>query len=308
MPNILNKTTPILKSNSVRSFIKDVGLPFNKAPEALGLSSVQFMDWWCGRKNNLLNNRHILTLSQYLNIDEDQILAGTYDKNFIRNQLFIGSRSLPEKYSFNQFSNTRTSAHIQRYLIKTRGQHFSDKILRKLNISPLIYENHDNKISLNYFVDLLDVLSLNGFSNEELDSLACMIFLTLDNTLLGAKFKKAKNYFDCYSVLSENILLFDSNFEYTFEVDRNQTRAITFLSFEKHWHMKWDTSQLAKLLRYRQLLISWMPYLSNLPPIMAESHTEHMKDGIQTIYTIRHTCESETRPLFLVPRPKDFVP
>ena len=95
-------------------------------------------------------------------------------------------------------------------------------ILRKLNISPLFYSNLDNKISINYFVDLLEILFENGMNQNELDNLAGVLFLGLEGTVLGNKFKKAQSYFECYEVLAQNIQLFDSNFDYQFELDKTQ--------------------------------------------------------------------------------------
>jgi hypothetical protein len=276
-------------------FIKDVGLPSNIAPHALSLKASDYMSWFSGHRPDIVSRPQIISLSQYLNINEDSILTGRYDKNLIRRKIFEGPEVLPEKYSENQFSYVRSSAHIIKYLTLTRGQHFSDGILRSLNISPLIYANNDNKISINYFVDLLDALAAANLNQTELDSLAGMLFLGLEGTALGEKFQKARNYYECYIVLAENIKLFDSNFEYVFELDTHQVLIHSTFSFDKHFHEKWDLERMMRLVRYRQILSGWYPYLSKLPPLVAQHSLKTFNDRIEASYLIEFSDKPVTK-------------
>ncbi|MFZ3228956.1 MAG: hypothetical protein WA160_02035 [Pseudobdellovibrio sp.] len=301
MNSFLDNPSIKTKSDKVRHFIKDVGLPLNQAPSALGVTASEFMTWWSGRKSKLVNTKQLIQLSQFLNLDENEIMSGTYDKEFVRSILFSGGTALPQKYSQNQFSFLRSSAHIVKFLTLTRGQHFSDMIMRKMNISPIIYGNLNNKISLNYFTDLLEVLAQNGLTQSELDNLACVLFLSIEGTLLGEQFKKAKNHYECYQVLANNVHLFDSNFSYTFEFDRNQMRASAYLDFEKHSHTQWSHERLQRLLRYRQLLIGWYSYLSNLPPLFPECTVKVTKQGIDALYVVKFKDQSANS---LYPLPK----
>lgn len=286
--SIIQPKKPILKTKSdkVRHFIRDVGLPLNQAPLALGVKASDFMNWWAGDNSKLIRVSQLVQLGQFLHLDENQILAGTYDKEFVRSVLFSGASALPEKYSQNQFSYLRSSAHIVKFLTMTRGQHFSDMIMRKMNISPVIYANVDNKISLNYFTDLLEVLAQNGFSQDELDHLACVLFLSLEGTPLGNQFKKAKSHYECYEVLASNVHLFDSNFQYTFELDRKQLQIHASLSFDKHAHVQWSFQRMERLLRYRQILIGWYPFLAKLPPQFPVCKITQTANGIDALYTI----------------------
>jgi hypothetical protein len=249
------------------------------------------MNWFTGRAPENVGKQNIISLSQFLNIDENSILTGTYDKMLIRRRLFEGPDVLPTKYSENQFSHVRSSAHIIKYLTLTRGQHFSDNVLRKLNISPLIYSNADNKISINYFIDLLDVLADADLNQIELDSLAGMLFLGLEGTPLGERFRKARNYYECYEVLAENIKLFDSNFEYTFELDANHVHIRSTFSFDKHFHEKWNLEKMMRLVRYRQILAGWYPYLSMLPPLVPKHSLRTYNDRIEASYYMEFTDE-----------------
>ena len=300
MGSIPNNFLNLSKSEILRHFIKDVGIPLNLAPTALSLSPSDFMAWWSGHKKSQLIQKHqILSIAQYLHIDENDILTKNYDKKWIRSVLFSGSIPLPEKYAQNQFSNLRTSAHIFKFLTLSRGQHFSDLILRKMNLSPKIYANLDNKISLNFFIDLLEVLHENGLGQHELDTLACVMFLGFAETPLGEAFSKAKNHYDCYKIACENIHLFDSNFIYTFELDRSAFRMTAFLPFDHHAQINWMQVKLQRLLRYRQLLVGWFPYLSMLAPVLPEVKTQSLPDGIRSFYKVDF-AEYSLRPVGLV--------
>lgn len=290
----------LTKTNSelIKRFIKDVGLPFNLAPEALGIKPSEFMQWMAG--HDVFIDRHQLTsLSQYLSLNEDCIVDGTYDKNLVRKRLFESSEALPEKYSQNQYSYVRSSAHIIKYLTLTRGQHFSDQLLRSLNISPLIYSNIDNKISINYFVDLLDALAKTDLSQTEIDSLAGMLFLGIEGTALGDKFKKARNYFECYEVLAQNIAMFDSNFEYAFELEKDKVLIRSKFQFDKHFQEKWSLEKIMRLERYRHLLSGWYPFLSKLAPVVPKHSVQAFPNRIEASYLIKFDEIPSTKPVGL---------
>lgn len=286
MQTSLPKASLISNNKGIRQLILKTGLPLNKAPEALGMSSAEFMRWWssCGAVGE--SRAQVISLAQYLDISEDQILLGDYDLNLLRSRIFTDPFTLPKKYSANQFSYLRSSAHIYRYLVLTRGQHFADSLARKLNISPLLYQNLDNRISLNYFLDLLDLLKSNGFKQQELDTLAGVLFLGLAESNLFTQFKNSKDYYECYSTLAKNLKMFDENFIYHSDLDKKQYRMTSFLPKEKHNHFAWSVAQINGLLRYRQLLAGWFPYLCGLSPIMPKVSHEFSPDGIKTTYLV----------------------
>lgn len=288
------------KDKKLREFIKDVGLPLNRASEALGLSPMIFLDWWSGHRSRVIKKAQLAQLGQYLHINEDTILAGTYDKNFIRSVLFSGDTVIPEKYSQNQFSYLRSSAHIFKFLTLKYGQHFSDMIMRKLNVSPLLYSDLNNRISLNYFMDLLNILAEHGFTQNDLDQLACVMFLSLDQTpQMRADFSSARNYYECYEVVAKTFKNLDSNFRIHVDLDRTQFNITTFLDYDNHSHIDFSKDQIDKILRYRLILSGWFPYLSNLAPIMPEYKVQYTADGIRCDYTF-YLPQPEARQFHLV--------
>lgn len=288
------------KDKKLREFIKDVGIPLNRASEALGLSPMVFLDWWSGNRSRVIKKAQLAQLGQYLHINEDTILEGTYDKNFIRSVLFGGDMTIPEKYSQNQFSYLRSSAHIFKFLTLKYGQHFSDMIMRKLNISPLIYSDLNNRISLNYFMDLLDILAEHGFKQNDLDQLACVMFLSLDQTpQMRADFAKARNYFECYEVVARTFKNLDNNFTMELDLDSTRFSVTTFLDYDNHSHIDFRRKSIDKILRYRLVLAGWFPYLSNLAPSMPEYEVKYTSNGIRCDYTFNFP-EAEARQIHLV--------
>ena len=114
-----------------------------------------------------------------------------------------------------------------------------------------------------------------------------MLFLSLESTPLGEKFKNARNHYECYEVLANNVQLFDSNYVYNFDIDRTRLRIQSFLHFESHDQIKWSEARLERLLRYRRILIGCYPFLSKLPPIFPECKVEQCKYAVSETYTIR---------------------
>ncbi|MBL7542927.1 MAG: hypothetical protein JNL11_03880 [Bdellovibrionaceae bacterium] len=274
------------QSESVRNLILDTGLPLNRAPEALGMSSSDFLQWWSSYGELCASKIQLKTVAQFLGVTEEQIMLGKYDAESLRTRIFVDPLALPEKYSHNQFSYIRTSAHIFKYLAISRGQHFADSIAYKLNVSPLFYQNLNNRISLNYFIDLLAILESQGFTQNEVDSLSGLLFLSWSESPLFMKFKQATNYYDCYLTLANNFKLFDDNFIYKSELDKNHYSMITFLPYEIHNHFEWQECKMNKLFRYRQLLLGWFPYLSGLPPVIPTVSHQVKPDGIHSVCTV----------------------
>lgn len=285
-------------SKAIRQLILDTGLPLNRAPEALGMTSSEFMRWWSSPENAAVTGSNLTNAAKFLGIAEEQIILGKYDINLVRSRIFNDPLTLPEQYSLNRYSFLRTSAHIFRYLVLTRGQHFADSISRQLNVSPIMYQNLNNRISLNYFLDLLELLEAQGFNQNDLDTLAGVLFLGLAESDLIREFKKSKSYFECYSVLASNFNMFDENFTYTSDLDGQQFHLTTFLPYDNHNHFKWSSSQLNKLLRYRQILLGWFPYLCGLPPILPKVTHRNRSDGIESIFVVTFSERTFT-PVFV---------
>jgi hypothetical protein len=127
-----------------------------------------------------------------------------------------------------------------------------------------------------------------------------VLFLSLASTPLGEKFKKARNYYECYEVVAQNVHLFDNNFVYSFDLDRTQIRIQAFLPFDVHTHIDFSKNRLDRLLRYRRILIGCYPFLSGLTPLFPETTVEQSKYGVNETYVVRFQ-ERGANLLFSIP-------
>lgn len=272
----------------VYDFIKDTGMPLNKAASAIEVKPEDFLAWWSNQtsSNKTIGRKGIERLSSYLKINEDSISRKSYSKTLIRKRLFENPLELPEEYSIKSYSFLRSSAHIIKYITLSRGQHFTDQLLQKLNLSPLIYEDTQNKINIKYFIDLLQALKNSGFQQKELDFIASLLFLGVNGTSIHSDFLKAKSYQDCFTAFAQNINNLESNFEYKLDIDSKNFMLVTTLYFENHHGLE-ESISFDTLLRYRTICLSWFPRLSNFLPIFPEK-TEIKKtaDYIQETHII----------------------
>lgn len=272
----------------VHDFIKDTGMPLSKAASAMGIKPQEFLHWWSGQahSNKLINQKGIERLSSFLKINEDSVFQKNYSKELIRKRLFENPLELPEKYATKSYSFLRSSAHIIKYITLTRGQHFTDHLLQKLDLSPLIYEDTHNKINIKYFIDLLASLKDSGFQQTELDFIASLLFLGVNGTSFHSDFLKATSYQDCFTAFAQNINNLESNFEYELDIDSKNFKITTTLHFENHHDLDKSTS-FDHLLRYRTICLSWFPRLSNFLPIFpTKTEIKKTSDYIQETHII----------------------
>lgn len=288
----------------VHEFIKDIGMPLNKAASAIGVKPQDFLDWWVGKKttNKLIHQKGIERLSSFLNISEDSVFQKNYSKELLRKRLFENPLELPEKYSTKSYSFLRSSAHIIKYITLSRGQHFTDQLLQKLDLSPLIYDDTQNKINIKYFIDLLETLKATGFPQSELDFIASLLFLSVNGTRFHSDFLKASNYQDCFIAFAQNISNLESNFEYQLDIDSKNFKIVTTLHFENHHDLD-NSISFDTLLRYRTICLSWFPRLSNFLPIFpAKTDIKKTSNFIQETHILNFDQLSAKSPtLSLVP-------
>lgn len=280
------KTSPTTnESQRLREVIREIGLPLRRLQEVILLKPEDCLAWWSGNDLNLkLGASPFTRLKEMVSIDENQLFTGNYDRNLARKRLLGDFRSLPERYQENQNSFLRTSAHIIRYIVLTRGQYFADQILYSLNISPLIYQDLNARINLTFFADLLEVLEKNQFSQEELDTLASVIFLSLQETSLGQSLSASEDFFDIYETLAKNFDYFDSNFEYKSRFVGKKYILKTVLPLEQHTLLKESPQNIQRLMRYRHILLAWFPYLAGMTPLFPKTEFLKCSDVVEMQY------------------------
>lgn len=291
---------PTDESARLRELIKEIGLPLRRLPEIIEEKPEDCLSWWSQLNNNIkITESHFDRIAKFSGIDERKLYSGDYDRNLARKRIHGDYLSLPERYCENQNSYLRTSAHIMRYVVLTRGQWFADQILVNMNVSPLIYQNTDTLINLTYFADLLAELKKNGFSQEELDTLASVIFLTLQETALGQKFQSAESLTDVYRVLGENFGYFDSNFEYKSSFVKDTYTLTTVLPLNQHKNLIQGSESFNYLFRYRHILLAWFPFLAGMSPRFPRTEISHKGDILKVTYISDLDSKTKPRPKLL---------
>ncbi len=272
------RQTSVSESVRLRQLIREIGLPLRKLPDIIEAKSEDCLAWWSELDSSIkVTEGHFQRLAGFVGIGENQLYTGEYDRELARKRIYGDYLSLPERYSENKNSFLRTSAHIVRYIVLTRGQMFADKILTGLNVSPLIYQNTDTQINLTYFADLLTALSDNDFSQLELDTLASVLFLSLQETSLGRQFQSSEGLVDIYQTLASNFDYFDSNFVYKSRFVKDKYVLKTILPLDQHTLLKENPASLQRLMRYRHILLAWFPYLGGMTPLFPKA--ENLKSS-----------------------------
>ncbi|KYG66219.1 hypothetical protein AZI86_03925 [Bdellovibrio bacteriovorus] len=288
------------ESTRLRELIQEIGLPLRRLPDIIEEKPEDCLSWWSQLNNNIkITESHFERIAKFSGIDERNLFSSDYDRELARRRVHGDYLSLPERYAENQNSFLRTSAHIMRYVVLTRGQWFADQILISMNVSPLIYQNTDTLINLTYFADLLAALEKNGFSQQELDTLASVIFLTLQDTALGKKFQSAESLSDVYSVLDENFGYFDSNFEYKGSFVKNTYTLTTILPLNQHQNLIQGSKSFNFLFRYRHILLAWFPFLAGMPPRFPRTEISSKGDILKVTYVSDLDSKLKPRPKLL---------
>lgn len=267
----------------MRHFIRESGLPLRTFAKAVGWNMSKALEWW-SKKEDAIEERNLESLAKHLGIRADSILDNSFDLSLIRQRIIDGPEVLPEQYAENASSYVRTLAHIVEYLSMLHGRQFTDNLLRSLSIHPLFFDNLENKISLKFYKDVFNELSRRGARDSEIASLACYIFLSLKNTEIGKKFRSAKDHQESYAILAENATLFETNFEYEFDIHKDRIRIIARPTEATLELFKKSPEEYRRLFLYRKNVFSWFPTLSDLAPLTMQTPQCILRGDAYTVY------------------------
>ncbi len=253
--------------NQIRQFINHSGLGFEKLGQALSESPKFVLRWWNRPDELRLSDRHLANFATYLNTDLDTILQGKDSLEKLRLNFIEGPRHLNENYFEKAFSHVRTTAHIVRYLSIRFGRSKVDEALRNMGVHPCIYFDLNNKISIDYFVDLLEVAERMGLTPTEIRHLSSFMFLAMKDTELGLEFASARDYLECYDVLNRNFHNFDENFIYEMDLREDGFSLKIRPGEALERKIRNNLIDCTNLAIYRKIMVCWFPYLSGLAPL-----------------------------------------
>jgi hypothetical protein len=281
MTETLDQTT----DQSLRALITESGMPLKLFSEAIGTSAEDVLKWW-STKSCSLSTKNLESLSLFLGISESNLLNSdrVFRTSLVRSRMFLGPQTLPENYALHAGTYVRTSVHIVEYLAMVYGRRFADQALLNLNIHPLYFENLENKINLTFYIDMFNELDRLGLHDAEIASLGFYIFLKLQDTKLGEYFKRARTYEESYWVLAQHATMFESNFEYDFQISRDKIRIVAKPTKANLFIAGRDSEYYRRLFMYRKNVFSWFPILSSLAPLELKSVRCLMNGDDRTVY------------------------
>lgn len=302
MKETKNKNLSTNESVRLRELIREIGIPLRRLQDVINMRPQDCLTWWSDENSKLkIGHEPFSRITEMVGIDENKLFIGDYDRDLARKRLLGDFNSLPIRYQDNQNSFLRTSSHIIRYIILTRGQYFADQILYSLNVSPLIYQDlGTQRINLTYFADLLETLSERGFSQHELDTLASVIFLSLQETTLGQSFGKSEDFHDIYTTLAQNFDYFDTNFEYKSDFVGKKYVLKTTLDLSQHEMLRQTPKNIRRLMRYRHILLAWFPYLAGLTPLFPKTELLRFNEVVEMQYEFDLTSKPKPTAKLLV--------
>lgn len=271
----------------LRQLIEELGLPLKRLPEIFELSAFETLQWWSGNLDFTPNEKHLLKLSNSLGINDSDLFRGSYDLKLAKERVHGKLGSLPERYLKNQNSFVRTSEHIYKYLKLTRGEVFTNQVYSELNVDPRIYSQPELSINLTFFGDLLNKLNEKGLQPFELDTLAGVIFLSIKDRPLGKVFSDSECYQDVYTTLVKNYGYFDNNFEVKSKVLGRKCSITATMSLEGHSDLQNAPETIHRLLRYREICLTWMPFLAGKTPLFPSTEINIKNDLVQVHYELR---------------------
>ncbi len=257
-------------NGKLKRFVVESGANFGRLSEAFGETQANLWRWLNGSGAVHLGLRQLENLALYLGVSAEELMKETWPIESWRSKVIEGPLYINEKYLVDAHSKVRSSAHINRFLAMRFGRARADSLLRKLGVHPSIYSMLDNRLSIDFFVDLLKIACEFGLPKSEIANLGCYMFLGLKNTPLAAEFSKAKSYFESYEVLGRSASRFDENFEYDLKVEPEGFVLKASPADHVKQRLKDHLLEFALLAEYRRTMMGWFSYLSGLAPLQTQ--------------------------------------
>jgi hypothetical protein len=122
---------------------------------------------------------------------------------------------MPEHYHLGAFSQVRTSLPPLRYAREVGGKAFEHRVLRELQVSPKIFEDPSNPVSLRLLKDVLGAMRRHGFSDFDLFAMGQYASLLPENQEIRKEFTGFKSFRDVYEYTCEEVARhYEKNFHY----------------------------------------------------------------------------------------------
>ena len=203
--------TKRILDDAIRSYIVESSIPLKEAAQRANMPASQFLNWWASKE---------LTLEE----DHSESFLGSISEslpNFIHRGFslaVVGSNAmspsiLPERYGQNALSFVSSSRHILSIIELQYGKLVVHDLLKRLKVPFQYFENLQNRISIQFFEDLLQEYIKFGNSPDEFGPLSKALFITIEETTMQSVFPVASTYEEAFNTIKASTKYFDENFK-----------------------------------------------------------------------------------------------
>lgn len=211
-------------NSGLRRLTLEHGVPLRKLAEKLDISYAECLDWWSDRSLTLPLSK-IRNLVWTAGATDDDLVYGRISKSTVDTAIMDYPERINPKYLRYALSYTMSSKHIVEFMDLRYGSFITKGILFKLGVHPDYFRSTQNRISIEFFEDLLKEFIALGNSFDDIRILSKCMFLTTEEDPNGRRlFRKCSRYRDAFQVIAESTASFDENFTYKFEIYSNKVR------------------------------------------------------------------------------------
>lgn len=279
-------------SDGLKKFTQDTGLPLKKLKEITGVRADQIMEWWA-QDVPIFDESHLKKMELFLGIPGDRMIDQTFDRQTARRRILGPNVSICDHYADEARSFVRSSSHIIKYLRLLHGQHKMDRILMEMNVHPAYFDNHDNQINIQFFIDVLDICYKLGFKPKDIRNVASSMFLSIEGSESQKMFPRCETYEEVYSNVRNIVHSFDTNFYYDLKV-RSDGMEMTAEPQEPILKIL-RRNKTNLLFFYRREVFSAVPLLCGMPYLPLKMEQSGPEEFMKFTYSARFPLSASTK-------------
>lgn len=277
----------------------DTNLPLRVFAQALQVEPFLLMAQIKFGKN-VIRAENVDAFKANTGVSIDSLFNEKIDCQLLRRRLLGENKTLPEKYNYAKGSKIRSTANIVEYLRFVKGWDWVHEKLSELQLHEGLFEFPDSEINFHFFLDLFKEMERLNVSDQMIRLMAYHSVAKNEQTPLGQTFKRAHDFATVYRIFESNIALYDVNFTYRFEIDRDHARLFITPKHSVMEALKIKAPGNRKVCIYKQALFgSFSMYIQAYPLIVREHKCMYLGDR-HCEYSVDLTQPRQTRRLFAI--------
>lgn len=224
----------------------------------------------------------LLNLSRELSLDMESLAYGKIDFLAFARQFHGDREYLPDRYSIGALSRRRSSVHLLKYADDSFGKEVTDEILRKLQVSRLVFDRPDDLISIHFPTDFCNSIHTMGVSPRFFVKMGVFSQEINRTTLIGEKLRGCSSLDAAYDLQVNQLMkLYERNYKYHLKTVSKYVVAVEGAESEEVRDLlkvKHVGSPLTCLLKVG--LANSIPRFFDLPEASTqETHCVHLGDS-----------------------------